>query len=30
MIRIRLPEDEVESLEQVLRTTADAKLRHRA
>jgi transposase len=29
MIRIRLPEDEVESLEQVLRTTADAKLRHR-
>jgi len=30
MIRIKLPEDEVESLEQVLRTTADAKLRHRA
>jgi transposase len=30
MIRIRLPEDEVQSLEQVLRTTADAKLRHRA
>ena len=29
MIRIRLPEDEAESLEQVLRTAADAKLRHR-
>src|SRR3954469_24828434 len=29
MIRIRLPDDEVASLEQVLRTTADAKLRHR-
>jgi transposase len=29
MIRIRLPEDEAEALEQVLRTTADAKLRHR-
>jgi transposase len=29
MIRIRLPEDEAASLEQVLRTTADAKLRHR-
>ena len=30
MIRIQLPEDEVEVLEGVLRTTADAKLRHRA
>ena len=30
MIRIRPPEDEVESLEQGLRTTADARLRHRA
>lgn len=29
MIRIRLPEDEVEALEQVLRTTTDATLRHR-
>jgi transposase len=29
MIRIQLPEDEAESLEQVLRTTPDAKLRHR-
>jgi transposase len=29
MIRIRLPDDEVEALEQVLRTTTDAKLRHR-
>ena len=29
MIRIQLPATEVESLEQVLRTTADAKLRHR-
>jgi len=30
MIRIKLPDAEVESLEQVLRTSADAKLRHRA
>jgi transposase len=30
MIRIRLPEEEIEALEGVLRTTADAKLRHRA
>jgi transposase len=30
MIRIHLTEDEVEALEQVLRTAADAKLRHRA
>jgi transposase len=29
MIRIQLPDAELESLEQVLRTTADAKLRHR-
>jgi transposase len=29
MIRIALPDAEVESLERVLRTTADAKLRHR-
>jgi hypothetical protein len=29
MIRIQLPDAEVEALEQVLRTTADAKLRHR-
>jgi len=29
MIRIRLPDDEIEALEQVLRTTTDAKLRHR-
>ena len=30
MIRISLPDAEVERLEQVLRTTDDAKLRHRA
>ena len=30
MIRIQLPDAEVEALERVLRTTADAKLRHRA
>ena len=30
MIRIRMPDDEVASLEQVLQTTSDAKLRHRA
>jgi transposase len=29
MIRIRLPDDEAASLEQVLRTAVDAKLRHR-
>src|SRR5258708_5687525 len=29
MIRIQLPDLEVESLEQVLRSTAEAKLRHR-
>ena len=29
MIRIQLPESEAESLEQVLRTTPEAKLRHR-
>src|SRR3954466_1844711 len=30
LIPLRLPDDEAASLEQVLRTTADAKLRHRA
>ena len=30
MIRIQLPDAELEALEHVLRTTADAKLRHRA
>ena len=30
MIRIHLPDAEVEALERVLRTTADGKLRHRA
>ena len=30
MIRIALPDDEVGQLEEVLRTTSDAKLRHRA